>query len=58
MTPDDDAEIDRRARDIRDAVNACWKALADLMPEEKAVALSELGLRLAMEEATHIVERH
>jgi hypothetical protein len=50
--PADDA-LDRRAREIIAAVDAAWKAMADLDVEAKALALDRLTKRLAMEEASH-----
>jgi len=47
--PDD---IDKQAREVREAVDACWRLLVDLTCEQKAVALNELGKWLA-EEATY-----
>jgi hypothetical protein len=50
---DCDDALDRRAREIINAVDAAWKATADLDVEAKALALDRLTKRLAMEEATH-----
>jgi hypothetical protein len=41
MTPDDDA-LDRDVEAIRDAVNACRKAMVDLPLVHKTVVLNEL----------------
>lgn len=57
MTMADDA-LDRRAGDIKDAVDACIRALIDLDIEAKALALDQLAKLVATEEATHIAERH
>lgn len=40
-------------RMIREAVEACWKALADLTVEQKAAALDALYLQFEMEIASH-----
>jgi hypothetical protein len=48
------AEIEaKRAREITDTVDKCWKAMVDLTIEEKALALDRLTKLVAMEEATH-----
>jgi hypothetical protein len=47
--------LDRRAREIISAVDAAWKAMADLDVEAKALALDRLTKRLAMEEASHAI---
>jgi hypothetical protein len=44
------------AQDIKDAVEACRKAMIDLTVAHKALVLNELNRWLAAEEATHIPE--
>ena len=51
--PEPEADLDRRLRFILEAIDAAWKALADLDVEGKALALDRLTKRLAMEEASN-----
>ena len=57
MTGSDDP-LDRRAREIRAAADKAWAALADLDIEAKALAVDRLIELVALEEASHIPERH
>ena len=55
MTPSGD-DSDREAREVRDAVDACWRLLADLTVEQKAAALDRLDELLGLEAMSHIPE--
>ena len=57
MTGSDD-QLDRRSREIEDAVDKAWAALADLDIEAKALAVHRLIELVALEEASHIPEPH
>jgi hypothetical protein len=52
-TSDSNDALDRDVEAIRDAVNACRKALADLPLAHKTVVLNELDRWLVAEAATH-----
>jgi hypothetical protein len=52
----DDAEIDRQAKAIHDAVSACRRALADLLIEEKLPALRHLEGWLELERLSLLPE--
>ena len=49
----DDAEIDRRAAAILEAVRACWRLLSDLDLPDKAIALDKLTDMMTMEQLSH-----
>ena len=49
MIPDDDERLDADAQAIRDAVNACRKAMIDLPLNHKNVVLNELHRWLVAE---------
>jgi hypothetical protein len=49
----DDEALDRGAREIKDAIDRCRLAMADLVPDAKAVVLNELHRWLVLEQATH-----
>jgi hypothetical protein len=51
--PQQDEALDRQEREIREAVEACRKAMADLEIDAKAVVLNELHRWLVAEAATH-----
>lgn len=57
MTGSDD-QLDRRSRDIEAAAAKAWAALCDLDIEAKALAVDRLIELVALEEASHIPERH
>ena len=54
MTTDD--EIDREAREIKDVIDRCRAAMADLTPDAKAVVVQQLHRWVVLEEATHLPE--
>ncbi len=57
MTGSDD-QLDRRSRDIEAAAAKAWAALCDLDIEAKTLAVDRLIELVALEEASHIPERH
>ena len=48
-----EADLDRRLRFILEAIDAAWKALADLDVEAKSLAIDRLTKRLALENSSH-----
>jgi hypothetical protein len=52
MTPDD-AALDRRVRAILEAVDACRRAMVDLVVEDKGIVVERLNAWVELERGTH-----
>jgi hypothetical protein len=55
MTTKDEAmtgEEDREAREIKDVIDKCRAAMADLLPDAKALVVQELHRWVVLEEAS------